>query len=297
MEEGRRVCRRKRCSGEVADENSPRRQAAPSPAAPLARAFPIWIFLFQLRFGYGRLIFRGASGLVAGSFYCMAFGVVGALIAAVPGFADTRESGAITLPGGRPPGTCSSTFAPSRSMRRIFICVVVALEVASVPAIGLALSFIGVVVLSISGYLGGTMVYDDGISVGRHRRRTALQRYVPGVGSDEVASEGEQVFNRGGKCSQLQEAKPCAPILMDGRHNWRKSMVNSTDFRSFAPIVMAAFRRCLNGTEIECPWHRSCFDVRSAGHSGPAKVDFENLRCESGGRKISVGVSRLSPAA
>src|SRR5205823_10352002 len=33
------------------------------------------------------------------------------------------------------------------------------------------MSFAGVVLLSISGYIGGVMVYDNGIAVGRHRRR------------------------------------------------------------------------------------------------------------------------------
>src|SRR5438045_3763847 len=46
--------------------------------------------LFSISFvlDVASLIFRGAPGLVAGAFYSMALGLIGALIAAIPGLAD-----------------------------------------------------------------------------------------------------------------------------------------------------------------------------------------------------------------
>jgi nitrite reductase/ring-hydroxylating ferredoxin subunit len=54
----------------------------------------------------------------------------------------------------------------------------------------------------------------------------------------------------------------------------------------------------LNATEIQCPWHRPCFDIRTGKVTqGPAKVDLKIYPVKMIGAKISVGVSRLSPAA
>jgi len=191
----------------------------------------------------------------------------------------------ITLPADGPTCTCSSTFARRRLIAANLYLRRGPLEVASVPAIGLALSFIGVVVLSISGYLGGTMVYDDGISVGRHRRRTATPTNTcRASAADEVASEGEQVFIAVANASQCKKAKPCAPILMGRRHNC-ESRWQTLRISGVLHLVMGRFRRCLERTEIECPGTAPVLMFARARSSGPGESRFENYRCESGGRK------------
>ena len=46
----------------------------------------------------------------------------------------------------------------------------------------------------------------------------------------------------------------------------------------------------LKGTEIECPWHRSCFDIRSGKVTqGPAKIELKTYRVKVVGGKISIG--------
>jgi hypothetical protein len=61
----------------------------------------------------------------------------------------------------------------------------------------LVLSIVGVDILSFSGYLGGTMVYNDGIAVGRHRRHTGTPKKTIRV---SAGAPGEFV---GGKCIEL----------------------------------------------------------------------------------------------
>src|SRR5947209_19024351 len=58
------------------------------PLHPLLVHFPIGLFFFSFALDVASLIFRGAPGLVAGAFYSMALGLIGALIAAIPGLAD-----------------------------------------------------------------------------------------------------------------------------------------------------------------------------------------------------------------
>jgi nitrite reductase/ring-hydroxylating ferredoxin subunit len=54
---------------------------------------------------------------------------------------------------------------------------------------------------------------------------------------------------------------------------------------------------CVRGTEIECPWHRSRFDVRSGKVvHGPAKVDLKTWPVEVRDGAICVGIARESTA-
>src|SRR5438477_10051422 len=61
------------------------------PLHPLLVHFPIGLFFFSFVLDIASLIFHGTPGLVAGAFYSMALGLVGALVAAAPGFADYSE--------------------------------------------------------------------------------------------------------------------------------------------------------------------------------------------------------------
>src|SRR5438477_5829807 len=61
------------------------------PLHPLLVHFPIGLFFFSFALDIAHLIFRSAPALVAGAYYSMTLGVIGALIAAVPGFADYSE--------------------------------------------------------------------------------------------------------------------------------------------------------------------------------------------------------------
>src|SRR5947207_4879622 len=178
------------------------------PLHPLLVHFPIGLFFFSFVLDIAHLILRSAPALVVGAFYSMAFGIIGALIAAAPGFADYFEIRR-DHPARRTATwhmllnlSAVALYAANLYLRRD------QLPALSVPESGLALSFVGVVVLSVSGYLGGTMVYDDGISVGRHRRRTATPaRTYRASAANAIASEGEKAFVAVADASQLAEGE------------------------------------------------------------------------------------------
>jgi uncharacterized membrane protein len=146
---------------------------AKHPIHPMLVAIPIGLWVFSLvcdvvyRFGGGNANWQ----LVA--WYTMIGGIVGALLAAVPGFIDM-----LSLP---------------RHVKRIALIhmainlTVVALFVVNawlrrggVPDSAVWLSFIGVGLLAVSGWLGGHMVYVHGVAVEPERLDELEDAAYPG---------------------------------------------------------------------------------------------------------------------
>jgi nitrite reductase/ring-hydroxylating ferredoxin subunit/uncharacterized membrane protein len=268
------------------------------PLHPLLVHFPIGLFFFSFVLDVASLIFRGTPGLVAGAFYSMALGLAGALIAAIPGFVD--YSGIRRDHPARRTATWHMLFnlcavllyAANLYLRRDQLATEFA------PAIALALSFAGVVVLSVSGYLGGKMVYDDGISVGRHRRRTRTPEKTHRASTaDATASEGELNFFAVADADRLQDGETLradvrGTVIAVAKVDGQLYAFQEFCTHRYGPLSEGA----LNGNEIECPWHRSCFDIRSGKVTqGPAKIDLKTYPVKVVNGKISVGLSHLSP--
>jgi uncharacterized membrane protein len=137
---------------------------AKHPIHPMLVVFPIGLWVFSLvadvihAFG-GAPVWRDVA------FYTMAGGIVGALLAAIPGFVDylaLRDPRARRL----------------AQIHMVMNLAIVALFVVDLwlrtwmgpeSRIPLALSVIGVVLLGISGWLGGEMVYVLGVGVDAER--------------------------------------------------------------------------------------------------------------------------------
>src|SRR5688572_12409261 len=51
------------------------------------------------------------------------------------------------------------------------VSILLRLDATAFALLPMILSALGVILINVSGYLGGVMDYDDGIGVGRHRRR------------------------------------------------------------------------------------------------------------------------------
>jgi glycine betaine catabolism B len=59
----------------------------------------------------------------------------------------------------------------------------------------------------------------------------------------------------------------------------------------FGPLSEGDFE----GFNVRCPWHNSCFDVRTGKvTNGPAKVDLKTFKVETHDGKICVGVPRAT---
>ena len=144
---------------------------AKHPIHPMLVALPIGLWVFSLvsdiiyRAGWGPAVWNDVA------FYTMAGGIVGALIAAVPGLVDLLSL------SGRPKVIgiwhmcfnliAVAIFAISLWMRTSY---------APGALLPFALSIIGVVLLGVSGWLGGELVYRHAVAVETHSGAKADER-------------------------------------------------------------------------------------------------------------------------
>src|SRR5213596_300382 len=142
------------------------------PLHPLLVHFPIGLFILSLLLDLASFAFRSTPDLVRDAFYAMLLGIIMALIAAVPGFVDYTDI------RGDHPGRRTATAHLTLNLIVVGLYGInlgvrsSTLDAFKTPVGPLILSLIGIALLSVSGYLGGRLVYDEGISVGRHKRRT-----------------------------------------------------------------------------------------------------------------------------
>jgi len=133
---------------------------AKHPIHPMLIVFPIglWIFSFVMDLIYFFWSADQVWNTVA--LYTMIGGIAGALIAALPGFIDYME-----LP---PRIKAIATWHMSINLILVALYVVnAALRVKGAPVLStpMVLSLVGVIVVSIAGWLGGEMVYVFGAAV------------------------------------------------------------------------------------------------------------------------------------
>jgi len=264
------------------------------PLHPMLVHFPIGLFLLSLLLDLASLALPSVPGLVRDSFYAMLLGVITALIAAVPGFVDYTDI--------RSDHPAKRTATAHLTLNLIVVALyginlgmrsslLVDPKIYSVPLI---LSFISIALLSVSGYLGGRLVYDDGIGVGRHKRRTPTPESTLHLSATNVANDGDLAFVPIPEADRLGERETLR-VKIDGQViTIAKIDKNFYAFQEFCthrygPLSEGAFE----GFNVQCPWHNSCFDIRTGNVTqGPAKVDLKSFKVETRDGKICVGVRR-----
>jgi uncharacterized membrane protein/nitrite reductase/ring-hydroxylating ferredoxin subunit len=262
------------------------------PLHPMLVHFPIGLFILSLLLDLGSLVFPSTPNLVREAFYAMLLGIIGALIAAVPGFVDYTDI-RNDHPGKR-------TAAAHLTLNLIVVGLYginlgirsSTLDTLTTPAGPLILSLVGIALLSVSGYLGGRLVYDEGISVGRHKRRTPTpestlhlttsenkEGFVP-IPNAESLSDGETL--------RVEiDGQVIAVVKLDGNFYAFQEFCT----HRFGPLSEGDFK----DFNVRCPWHNSCFDVRTGKvTNGPAKVDLKTFEVETRDGKICVGVRRAT---
>jgi uncharacterized membrane protein len=130
------------------------------PIHPMLVALPIGLWIFSL---VCDLIHAGGSASAAWTtvaLYTMAGGIVGALLAAVPGLIDL-----LSLPPG-PRGTAIKHMAINLTVVALYVINFwLRSRSAEGPGGLIWLSIIALGLLVISGWLGGKMVYEHGVAV------------------------------------------------------------------------------------------------------------------------------------
>jgi len=250
--------------------------------------FPIGLFLLSLIIDLVSLAVPSVPDLMRGSLYAMLLGTITALIAAVPGFVDYTDIRR-DHPGKRT--------ATAHMILNLIVVAVYTLNVvvrwslvsnSSVSIGPLFLSLVGVGLLSVSGYLGGRLVYDDGIAVGRHKRHMPMPKDTLHVSAPVPGADA--VFVPVPAAQQLRERETLR-MEIDGQVMTIVRIENQLfafqEFctHRFGPLSEGRF----DGFDVQCPWHNSCFDVRTGKVTkGPAKVDLKTFKVETREGKVGI---------
>jgi uncharacterized membrane protein/nitrite reductase/ring-hydroxylating ferredoxin subunit len=260
------------------------------PVHPMLVHLPIGLFLLSLLLDLTSLISSSVPYLPRSSFYAMLAGVSTALLAAIPGLADYSD-----IRRDHPAKRTATT-------HMILNLIAVALygvnlwvrsSLMATPKISLVpllLSLVGIGLLSVSGYLGGRLVYDDGIAVGRHKRPTSTPEstlHFSATGSGFVpVPEAERLREK----ETLRIDIEGQVIVLAKIDNQLFAFQEFCTHR-FGPLSEGRLEECY----VECPWHNSRFDVRSGKVvQGPAKVDLKTFKVEVRDGKVGILLGRQS---
>jgi uncharacterized membrane protein/nitrite reductase/ring-hydroxylating ferredoxin subunit len=262
------------------------------PLHPMLVHFPIGLFIISLLLDLASLAFPSVPYLVRDAFYAMLVGVITALIAAVPGFVDYTD-----IRSDHP----AKRTATAHLILNLVVVVIYgidlgvrssALDELKTPLVPLILSLVGITLLSASGYLGGRLVYDEGISVGRHNRRTPTPEDTLHLSMADGANEGDVIFvpipgaEKLGNEETLR-ARCNGQVMAIAKIENRVFAFQEFCTHRFGPLSEGSF----DGFSVRCPWHKSCFDIRTGKVTqGPAKVDLKTFRIETRHGKICVGL-------
>lgn len=236
---------------------------------------PIAFFPLSVILDAASWMASGQGWLVGAAFVSLAVGLLTAILAAVFGIIDytdirddhpAKKTATIHLVLNL---VAVGLFAASAGLR------FESLDAARTAGAPFIVSVIGLLVLMYSGYLGGVLVYDDGIGVGRHRRRTRTPQSTIVVhthGAPAVVAADADL--REGETLRVDVDGAIATVArVDG------AVYAFQEFCTHRYGPLSEGR--LEGCTIECPWHHSRFDVRTGRvAAGPAKVDLRLFRTE-----------------
>jgi nitrite reductase/ring-hydroxylating ferredoxin subunit/uncharacterized membrane protein len=262
------------------------------PIHPALVHLPIALFPISLLLDIGGWIWPDLP-LVPAAFVALVGGVITALLAAVFGFVDYSE--------------IRRDHRARKTARLHMILNVIAILLFAISAflhrsqwnephvtlLPIIISVIGVALLGYSGYLGGHLVYSDGVAVGRHRYpgslphetinlRSASDSWMP-VADEHSLAEGKTLrVDVGGT------------IIVVARVEGGVFAFQEFCTHRYGPLSEGA----LSGTNVTCPWHCSQFDVRSGKvTAGPAKVDLRTFRTDVRDGKIWIESPRKTAAS
>src|SRR5437763_451567 len=260
------------------------------PIHPMLVHFPIGFFVLSFildLFSLG----PPRPFLLLAAFYAMLFGIITALFAAIPGFVDYTDIRRDH------PGKGAATAHMSLNLIAVVLYAINLWIRAGMPtttrvgSLPLILSIIGISVLSVSGYLGGRLVYDEGIAVGRHKRDAPTPRDTLHLSTTEaeqdrlVAIPGAEQLHDG----ETLRVEIDNQVMTIARVEDQYYAFQEFCTHRFGPLSEGS----LHGFNVQCPWHNSCFDVRTGKvTNGPAKVELKTFRVETRDGRVGVLVTK-----
>ncbi len=260
-----------------------------SPLHPALVHLPIALFPLSLLLDLVSWVLpRPELHLVRGAFITLAAGIATAVVAAIAGLVDytsirddhpTKKTATLHMGLNL---VAVGLFAAGLGLRYGSLD----LDHTGLPA--LLISLVAVGVLGYSGYLGGDLVYNNGIGVGRHRRRTPLpEKTIERLASDKALAVdvGTMPFLAEGETARVDVSGTVAVVA---RATGRLCAFQEFCTHRYGPLSEGKIE---NG-EIVCPWHRSRFSMATGKViQGPAKVDLRTFRVEEREGKVWLDVS------
>ncbi len=224
------------------------------PLHPLLSDIPIGTWVLAALFDIIWLIDQSANAWAARAAEgAIILGALAGLAAVCTGLADWSDSYGSERTVGFYHGLLNTS-----ALILYIISLVLRLQVSSGESIaGAILGFIGVVCVSIAGYLGGEMVFVKGTQV-NHTAWEAASDDFEAVAS--VADLEEKKLHR-----VLVAGVPVVLLKLDGKYH----AISATCTHAGGPLDEGT----LEGDVVTCPWHGSRFSVvTGAVKTGPASI-------------------------
>ena len=233
------------------------------PLHPILIVFPIAFFIGAFVFDLLSIVFAKAQLSTAGYYLCIA-GVAGGLLAAVPGAIDYFNT--------VPPKSSAKKRATKHAVlnvTNVLIFLVVIFYRRTTGAnewLIVVLELVGVVVMSIAGWLGGTLVYRNQIGVDPRYASAGKWKEIHLDNTDEPLGATDELKLNQMKLIHLKDKR----IVLARTENGYVAFDDRCTHRggSLAGGAMIC------GT-VQCPWHGSQFDVTTgAVKAGPANENI-----------------------
>jgi nitrite reductase/ring-hydroxylating ferredoxin subunit/uncharacterized membrane protein len=253
------------------------------PIHPALIPFPFAFLVGAFAFDAGGVVLDREAFWMTGAYLAVA-GVAAALVVAIPGFIDY----VFTVPP-KSSGKSRATKHMLLMLTAVGVFVlawVLRRNAQAEPAtLQLLLEATGAVLLSIGGWMGGTLAFRNQIGVD-HRYAKAGKWAEEYVESD---SDGVAIVARSGEL----EINQMKLVHVNGK---RIVLARTADgYVAFDDRCTHRGGSLAGGTmmcgTVQCPWHGSQFDVSSgAVKAGPAEKEIETFRVERKGDRIEVTV-------
>jgi nitrite reductase/ring-hydroxylating ferredoxin subunit len=128
--------------------------------------------------------------------------------------------------------------------------------------------------LGLSGNLGGRLVYEDGLGVGRHRRATASPERTYVLASSAPGAYVPVAYAHSLTPGETLRVEIDGTVLVVANVGGQFYAFQEFCTHRYGPLSEGR----LQAAQVECPWHRSCFDVRTGKVTrGPATVDLRTF--------------------
>jgi nitrite reductase/ring-hydroxylating ferredoxin subunit/uncharacterized membrane protein len=239
---------------------------------PFPFAFLVGAFLFDAIgwwLGNIELSYTGQHLTVAG--------IATGLVAAVPGIIDYF--------GAVPPESSGKARATKHALLNVTALALFAVgfafrDDAEASAVTLALELVAVALLSVAGYMGGTLVYRNQIGVD-HRYADAgkwQEQSVETDGGSVVVADSDDLKVNQMKLLRVKNSRIALARTEDGYRAFDDRCTHKGGPLSDGVVIC--------GT-VQCPWHGSQFDVKTGEVTcGPAKKKIGTHSLEESNRQV-----------